>query len=57
VIFNVTTTVVLLPFVKQLVQYSCVVIRDKQEEILAHTLKYVDDRLLSMPSVALMQAN
>lgn len=56
VIFNVTTTVVLLPFVKQLVQYSCAVIRDKQQLDKEHTLKYVDDRLLSMPSVALMQA-
>jgi phosphate:Na+ symporter len=56
VIFNVTTTVLLLPFVKQLVQYSCVVIREKKAEGTKHTLKYVDDRLLSMPSVALMQA-
>ena len=56
VIFNVTTTCLLLPFVKQLVQYSCAVIRDKKTEGAKHTLKYVDDRLLSMPSVALMQA-
>ena len=56
VIFNVTTTALLLPFVKQLVQYSCAVIRDKKTEGAEHTLKYVDDRLLSMPSVALMQA-
>ena len=56
VIFNVTTTCLLLPFTKQLVQYSCAVIRDKKAEGTKHTLKYVDDRLLSMPSVALMQA-
>ena len=56
VIFNVTTTVLLLPFVKQLVQYSCTVIRDKKVETTKHTLKYVDERLLSMPPVALMQA-
>ena len=56
VIFNVTTTVVLLPFVKQLVQYSCAAIRDKQEKPAEYALKYVDERLLSMPSVALMQA-
>ena len=31
VIFNVTTTCVLLPFVKQLVKYSCAVIKDKEE--------------------------
>ena len=56
VIFNVTTTLLLLPFVKQLVRYSCAVIRDKKAEATKHTLKYVDERLLSMPPVALMQA-
>lgn len=56
VIFNVTTAVVLLPFVKQLVQYSCAVIKDKKEQEKALALRYVDDLLLSMPSVALMQA-
>ena len=56
VIFNVTTTALLLPFVKQLVQYSCTVIRVKQEKTAPQVLKYVDERLLSMPPVALMQA-
>ena len=56
VIFNVSTTLVLLPFVGQLVSYSCAVIRDKQELRKVHTLKFVDERLLSMPPVALMQA-
>ena len=55
VIFNVTTTLVLLPFVSSLVSYSCKVIKDKKEEKTEMTLKYVDDRLLTMPSVALMQ--
>lgn len=56
VIFNVTTTLMLLPFVKQLVKYSCLLIKDKkEEEEEALTLKYVDDRLLTMPPVALMQ--
>ncbi len=55
VIFNVTTTVLLLPFVKQLVDYSCRVIKDKKniEETLA--LRFVDDRLVSTPPIALMQ--
>ena len=56
VIFNVTTTLVLLPFVKQLVKYSCIVIPDKQDNTTELTLKYVDERLLSTPPVALMQA-
>ena len=55
VIFNVTTTCALLPFVKQLVKYSSLVIKDKKEAEEALTLKYVDDRLLTMPPVALMQ--
>ena len=55
VIFNVTTTVMLLPFVKQLVTYSCVVIKDVPVDEEAHTLKFVDDRLLATPPVALMQ--
>ena len=56
VIFNVTTTVLLLPFVKQLVQFSCLVIKDKKKAAPVRTLRYVDDRLLTMPPVALMQA-
>ena len=55
VIFNVTTTCVLLPFTKYLVRYSCFVIKDKKEEETINTLKYVDDRLLSTPPIALMQ--
>ena len=55
VIFNVTTTYVLLPFVSQLVQYSCRIIKDKKEIEAEHSLKFIDDRLLTMPPVALMQ--
>lgn len=55
VIFNVTTTCMLIPFVKQLVDYSCSVIKDKKEPGNALTLKYVDERLISTPPVALMQ--
>ncbi len=55
VIFNVTTTCVLLPFVSSLVKYSCIVIKDTPKEEQKLALKYIDERLLSMPSVALMQ--
>lgn len=55
VIFNVSTTLVLLPFVKQMVQYSCKVIKDKKTAQPVHALKFIDDRLLTMPPVALMQ--
>ena len=55
VIFNVTTTLLLLPFVKLLVKFSCSVIRDKKEEQEVLSFRYVDERLLSAPPVALMQ--
>lgn len=55
VIFNVTTTLALLPFVKQLVDYSCLIIKDKKEQEDKLSFKYVDERLLSTPPVAIMQ--
>ncbi|MBQ8731982.1 MAG: Na/Pi cotransporter family protein [Oscillospiraceae bacterium] len=55
VVFNVVTSFMLLPFVKQLVNLSRMVIKDQKEEKETRSLKYVDDRLLSMPSVALLQ--
>ena len=55
VIFNVTTTALLIPFTKYLVKYSCLVIKDKKSTEETVTLKYVDDRLLTTPPIALMQ--
>lgn len=55
VIFNVTTTCLLLPFVKQLVDYSCKVIKDKKEAKETLTFKFVDERLLTTPTIALAQ--
>lgn len=55
VIFNLTTTLVLLPFVKQLVKYSCLVINDKKTEEQTLALKYVDERLITTPHIALVQ--
>ena len=55
VIFNVSTTCLLLPFVSHLVRLSQIVIKDKKTKERALTLKYVDDRLLKMPSVAVVQ--
>ena len=45
----------LLPFVKQLVKYSCLIIKDKKNEEEKLSFKYVDERLLSTPPVAIMQ--
>ena len=55
VLFNVITTLVLLPFTKQLVKFSQWVIKDKKEEKEHLTLRFVDDLLLNTPPVALMQ--
>ena len=55
VIFNVTTTLALLPFVKQLVDYSCLIIKDKKEAEEKLSFRYVDERLLSTPKIALVQ--
>ena len=56
VVFNVSTTAVLLPFVKLLVKFSEWAIKDKPaslEEI--PLLQFADERLLAMPAVALAQ--
>lgn len=55
VIFNLSTTLVLLPFVRHLVKYSCIVIKDKKEDEDKISLRFVDDRLLTTPPIALMQ--
>ena len=55
VVFNVSTTLLLLPFVKQLVHFSRIVIKDKKEVEEERTLKFVDSRLLATPPIALMQ--
>ena len=53
VIFNLTTTIVLLPFVKQLVNYSCAVIKDRKEDTDQIDAVFIDERLLSTPTIAL----
>ncbi len=55
VIFNVSTTLLLLPFVKQLVQFSHLVIKDKKVEEKGVSLQYADVRLIGTPAVAIMQ--
>ena len=54
VIFNVTTTIILIPFIKQLVKLAELVIKDKKatDEL---KLKYVDERLLVTPAIAYEQ--
>ncbi len=54
VIFNVVTTAMLLPFVKQLVKLSQLVIKDRSEQSEEMSLKFVDERILTTPTIALM---
>ena len=55
VIFNVITTAILLPFIKQIVWLAEKVIPEKKAAEEERHLKFVDERLLKTPSVALMQ--
>lgn len=55
VVFNVTTTCLLIPFVRQLVKFSQLVIKEKSTEEEKLSLKFVDERLITTPSVAIMQ--
>lgn len=59
-IFNVTTTILLVPFIKQLTQLACLVIRDKkpapnEDGFVEEKFQYVDERLLATPTIALAQ--
>ena len=51
--FNVTCTLVFLPFINVFVKISKFVVKDKKKPTVA---SFIDDRLLSAPSVALAQA-
>lgn len=55
VIFNVTTTLLILPFIKQLVQFAKFVIPDKSKAEETRQFKFVDDRFLKTPPIAMMQ--
>lgn len=55
VIFNCCVVALFLPFVKQIVKLSETVIKDKQTGVNERQFKYVDERFLKTPSVALMQ--
>ena len=52
--FNLVTTCLLLPFIKQLVKIAEIFIKDKEENK-ENVLKFIDERLLKTPQVAVMQ--
>ena len=51
-IFNVLTTLVLLPFIKPLVALSKKIVRGKEVKESGVKLKYLDERILSTPTIA-----
>lgn len=55
VIFNTANTLISLPFIKQYVQCAEWLFRDKPKAEESRQFKYVDDRLLKTPPIAMMQ--
>ena len=56
-VFNVMTTLILLPFLRQLVSITEKVIREKKnKEEEKYQLRYIDDRLLQAPPIAVAQS-
>lgn len=53
-IFNVTTTLILLPFINYLVKITTFIIKDKKDKQ-QQEIKYIDDRLLRTPAIAMFQ--
>lgn len=53
--FNIVNTLIFLPLVGLLAKLSAVAIRGREEEVEFH-LKYLDNRVLSTPPIALAQA-
>ena len=54
VVFNIVTTALLLPFINYLVRFIERIVPDKTDE-LTHTLKFIDNRELRTPAIAVMQ--
>ena len=55
VIYNVVFMLLVLPFVQIFEKLSIKLIKDKDEEKMKQSLKYIDKHLLDTPTVALMQ--
>lgn len=51
-LYNVSTTLILLPFIKQLVALSNFLVKDKAGEVVEGKLTYLDERMLETPSIA-----
>jgi len=55
VIYNVVFMFAILPFVELFEKLSIKLVRDKDEEKMKQSLKYIDKHLLNTPTIALMQ--
>lgn len=53
--FNIVTTILLLPFIKVLVKLASIIVKDKKNANSEVYLKYIDERLLRTPSIAITQ--
>ena len=56
IFYNIIFIGILLPFLKPIEKLSIALIKDKKAEKQKSVLKYIDDRLLITPSLALGQA-
>lgn len=54
-IFNLTTTLLLLPFIKQLVMVATKIIKERADDKDVLKLYYIDDRILQTPPIAVAQ--
>ena len=55
IIYNIVFMLAILPFVQYFEKLSIKLIKDKDEEKMKKAIKYIDNRLLDTPTVALMQ--
>ena len=57
IVFNIVSTVVMFPFAKALVKLSCLLVPGKDDSESEMHCKFIDDRLLNTPPVAVMQVS
>lgn len=56
-IFNIATLIVLIPFSNQLEKLAYLVVKDKNNSEKEAVYSFIDDRLLSTPSIAIRESN
>lgn len=54
--FNLTTTAILVGFLKYLVKLACIIVPDKSKTVQPHPYEILDERLLKSPAIAVGQA-